>query len=177
MTQMPLFQATHTTEYHWKMPKQSIHDVADVLLTLLRNGQGVESPVTFRDVVKANMGLCGDSVPDKLARVFADQVDAVTEERARIKDLIEDLGEFSLTVVDSLGRPAIRGGDPDGFLIRQSLAGYADARAQLGMAAGKIKAVARRGALSGSIDEHRLDYVTQTVDHVVKSLAERSSVS
>jgi len=167
MTQIQLFEAHLTTRHAWELSRDGAREAADVLVELLRAGTEV---VTFSAIVKHKLGLSGDSVPDKMARAFADQVDAVYERRDYINAIVADTGEFQLTVVDALGRPAIRGGDPCGYAIRQSEAGARDTMAQVAMSTGKLRAVAKRQRLAGMIDQQTHDTLIGTVDQISRRL-------
>jgi hypothetical protein len=154
---MMMFEAEHVTEEsHWELSRDGASDAAAVLIELLREDS--LRPRTFVEVVKRKMGLSGDTVPDGLARLFADQVDAVTMKRDRIKDIIEDTGEFQLRVTNADGQPAIRGGKPCAFALLQSDSGMADEQTQAQMTLSKVAALAKRRREAGKITDEQLDH-------------------
>jgi hypothetical protein len=146
MRQLELFDAEERSKEFWEMSRGGVADAASLLIGLLREGS---ERVTFAMIVKRKMGLAGDSVPDALARTFADAIEAVTEERLRIKEAVEDFGEYRLCVIDQLNRSAIRGGPPAGFSLRESAVGRADEAVQAHMTVAKLEKIAKRRVSAG----------------------------
>lgn len=140
MFQPSLFEVHKRTRDVWEMSDDAISEAAAVTTELLRRAD-YGPALRFASIVKLKMGIEGNSIPDTMARAFADQLDAVTERRLDIKEAVEEQGEFLLALVDRHGRPAERsGGHVDGFVVRSSEAGINGARAQFQMGIGKVKA-------------------------------------
>lgn len=94
------FEAEHRTrDSYWTLTKDGRSEAADVLTALLR--EDPSRPRTFMEVVKYQLNLSGDTVPDAYARIVADQLDALTESRNEIKALVEERGEFQVRVTDA----------------------------------------------------------------------------
>lgn len=146
MRQLELFEAEEKSRDFWEMSRNGVADAASLLIELLREGGEV---VTFANIVKRKMNLTGDTVPDALARTFADGIEAVTEERLRIKEAVEDAGEFRLCVVDRLNQSVMRGGPPFGFSHRHSTSGQADEAVQAHMTVAKLEKIATRRVSAG----------------------------
>src|SRR5262245_3423829 len=125
MTQGQLFAYDKITNEVYQLHANSRSAASSIAITLLRTQitDGKSDPqVSFHDIVKSELGIVGDSIPQHEAERYAEHVRAVRDDRYAIKDEIEEAGEFSLAIVDDLGRPAIRsGGLPSaGFVLRAS---------------------------------------------------------
>lgn len=164
MRQLELFDAEERSRDFWEMSRAGVSDAAALLIELLREGN---ENVTFPMIVKRKMGLAGDSVPDALARTFADGVEAVAEERNRIRDAVEDAGEYRLCVVDQFSRPAIRGGAPYGFGLRQTAAGREDEMVQAHMTVAKLEKIANRRVNAGLLSAEDSSRVIEGVRGVL----------
>lgn len=164
MRQLELFDAQERSRDFWEMSRDGVSDAASLLVSLLEEGN---EKVTFGMIVKRKMGLTGDSVPDSLARTFADAIEAVTEERLRIKEAVEDLGAYRLCVIDQTNRSAIRGGAPFGFSLRESTVGEADERAQAEMTVAKVRKMAIRRVEAGKVSAEDSTRAIESVRNVL----------
>lgn len=161
------FEATKEAKDIWVMSKAGRQRAADVLQDLLRRMDG---PVTASMMVKHVLRIEGDSIPEHLARVYADQVEAVIEERLQIKAIVEDRGEFNLTIIDASERPMLRGGKPVGFALRESASGLAANRTQVEMGLAAARAGLNRHCLAlGVPNEERSTIVNKipTLEQIV----------
>ena len=157
MTQMEFrtFAAVQRThQSYWELTREGVAQAADIVAELLRHDPG--RTITYGDIVKAKMEIDGDTVPDKLARTYADQVDAITEARTAIRDSLSDRDIFHLRSIDANGAPCIRGGDPNGFVLAASAAGIVDDDAQAQMTIAKLDAIASRRRLFDQLDDEGL---------------------
>jgi hypothetical protein len=68
-----------------------------------------------------------------------------------------------LVVVDEDGCPAIRGGKPDGFALRSSLAGQLGAAAQVAMNHAAVVAETRRYYKSRGLGDEQIEAVVKTI--------------
>jgi hypothetical protein len=150
MRQLDLFEAKEKSRDFWEMSGHGVSDAASVLIEMLREGHEV---VTFSKIVKRKMNLTGDTVPDALARTFADGIEAVCEERLRIKEAVEDAGEFNLCVVDNANRSVLRGGYPYAFSHRRSVSGQEDESVQTQMTIAKLAHAANRRVRAGLLSQ------------------------
>lgn len=160
-TQMKLFEfETHYREIR-EMTKASAFDAAAICVELLNEsnvlavnaGTREAQPIWFGDIVKRKMGIIGDSIPEVFVSDYAEQLKAVYDERARIKEIVEETGEFILKLIDSIGRPTIRGGAPAGFVRHDTAAGKSDTKTQLDMTYHKMLSVANQRRIVGEVTE------------------------
>src|SRR5262249_3970170 len=146
------------TKEVYQLRPTSRTSASSIAMTLLRtqvdNGSA-DPQVTFHDIVKVELGIIGDSVPQKEAERYAEHLRAVRDDRYAIKDEIEDTGEFSLAIVDELGRSAMRsGGLPSaGFVIRASQLGVQDSAAHMRMGIGKVRRGVQRAQQTHRIND------------------------
>lgn len=143
---MDLFKAEEKTRTFWEMTRDGVREAADLVIELLQTGAELAS---FGAVVKRRMNLTGDTVPDAMARDYADALDAVAEERLRIKEMVEEGSSFRLCVVDQNDSPAVRGGKPFGFALRGSASGRLDEQVQAHMTVSKLQRIAERREQAG----------------------------
>lgn len=163
--QATLFEIEFKMVPVWEMSRLSAREAANILMLLLQGDTPVEQ-VSFGEIVKHKMGLAGDMVPDSLARDYANQVDAVRQERLKIKEFVEETGDYRLAVIDEHGRSALRGGDPCAFALRGSVAGLLDTAAQWRMVAGNVRKVARDAQLTGLMSQQDQVAITAVIDAV-----------
>lgn len=171
--QIKMFEGSRETIQQWVMTEDGLRDAAAVFEEILR---GDSAPiVSFQGTAARKMGIEGTMIPADLARDYADQVDMLTENRLRIKELVEAGGRFQLVVVDRHGQSAIGGGRryPFGFALRNSEAGVKDDDAQCGMAAAKIVAIARRERLAGLISAQQEEEVRRITTLATEIVAAR----
>jgi hypothetical protein len=162
MAQQLSFDFHRVTHDVYEMTDESISRAAVITILLLQEQleQGITPiTVTFHDIVQRRLGIVGDTIPEALAELYAENLKAVRDERHAIMETIEADGNFVLAVVDSIGRPAIRGGGKPAaaFVLRGSEAGARDSQAQIRMAIGKLRHVVDRERHIGRLSPERHD--------------------
>jgi hypothetical protein len=155
--QMRLFDYKRVTVDMWEMTADSLSAAAGIAIALFQQQSERESAggrVTFHDIVKGRLGIEGESIPDSIAEIYAENLKAVRDERSGIRELIESAG-IEVVFVDEYGQTAVRsGGRPaTAFVLRSSDAGAADSGAQLRMAIGKVRRVVEREHRTGRISQ------------------------
>jgi len=145
-TQMRLFSGVLERRDVWGLDKNGLAEARDITHVLLGEAaNGVRQwPVTLWDVARFKLGL-PDSADVPVAQVvdFKNLVDQLRDERFRLKDAIESLGEYQLVFVNEEGGSSLAGGRRPtmGFQLRDSEAGLAHDKQQLKMHFGAIERV------------------------------------
>jgi uncharacterized protein (DUF2249 family) len=126
----------------WKMSKESLKDAASIITELLKKGSTI---VTFSDVVRISLDISTPDIPEHYVHAFSNQLEALTEEQWKVRQLIEQAGEFRLVTLNSKGRDTWSGdSSAAAFGLYESPAGELGEIAQLKAAIGKLKTVGNR---------------------------------
>jgi hypothetical protein len=126
----------------WKMSKDSIKNAAAIVIELFKKGNSV---VTYSDVVRTSLDITTPDIPEAFVRAFSNQLEALTEEQWKVKQAVEDGGEFRLLSLDSKGRDTWSGDSACvAFGLYESKAGELGETAQIKATVGKLRAVGNR---------------------------------
>ena len=126
----------------WKMSKNSLREAADITIRLFQGGANI---VQFTDVVRASLEIQTENIPEVFVQAFSNQLEALTEEQWKIKQLVDESGEFRLVTLDGQGRDTFSGDNAAAsFGLYESPAGEAGEVAQLKAAFGKLRSLGSR---------------------------------
>lgn len=128
----------------------------DLVIQLLADGR---RRVSYAEIVKLALEITGDSIPEALARTFADGVECITQNRLAIKEAVEAIGDHQLVIVDAAGHSVLRVGraTPSGFALRGTEEGMTTDKARIDMALGNVRKVleARQPEALPALDNFR----------------------
>lgn len=165
---LPLFEIDREYRMVLTLRGKSAHDASKILKEILL--QEGRCGATFYDIVKTKMGIHGAEIPESLVRPFADQIDAVCQDRHRIKSIMADDYGLQLVIVDKFGRPCETGTGPSGFALHNSPSGKLAAAKQYKMTTRKLEETQRKAIEVGVLTPAQAVAETQRLSKPYRDL-------